>query len=107
VGRSDELLDAQKLKIEFQTQRQDVPVVILPGLGHSDMVTRPEAILAIVGAATAEDTKVEAGQGCSKPVASFFRPESSCVQPHKMTRPAINHADFCIQPPEMHDSPRQ
>lgn len=54
VGRSDELLDAQKLKIEFQTQRQDVPVVILPGLGHSDMVTRPEAIRAIVAAATAD-----------------------------------------------------
>jgi non-heme chloroperoxidase len=54
VGRSDELLDAEKLKIEFQTQRQDVPVVILPGLGHSDMVTRPEAIRAIVGAATAD-----------------------------------------------------
>jgi pimeloyl-ACP methyl ester carboxylesterase len=54
VGRSDELLDAEKLKIEFQTQRQDVPVVVLPGLGHSDMVTRPEAIRAIVGAATAD-----------------------------------------------------
>jgi hypothetical protein len=54
VGRSDELLDAEKLKVEFQTQRQDVPVVILPGLGHSDMVTRPEAIRAIVGAATAD-----------------------------------------------------
>jgi non-heme chloroperoxidase len=54
VGRSDELLDAEKLKIEFQTQRQDVPVVILPGLGHSDMVTRPEAIRAIVDAATAD-----------------------------------------------------
>ena len=52
VGRSDELLDAEKLRIEFQTQRQDVPVIILPGLGHSDMVTRPEAIRAIVGAAT-------------------------------------------------------
>lgn len=56
VGRSDELLDADKLKIEFQTQRQDVPVVILPGLGHSDMVTRPEAIRAIVDAATADAT---------------------------------------------------
>jgi len=53
VGRSDELLDAEKLKIEFQTQRQDVPVVILPGLGHSDMVTHPDAIRAIVSAATA------------------------------------------------------
>lgn len=50
VGAADELLDAQKLKIEFQSQRRDVPVVILPGLGHSDMVTRPEAIRTIVAA---------------------------------------------------------
>jgi non-heme chloroperoxidase len=50
VGGSDELLDAQKLKTEFDSQRSDVPVSIIPGLGHSDMVTRPEAILALVAA---------------------------------------------------------
>jgi pimeloyl-ACP methyl ester carboxylesterase len=54
VGGSDELLDAGKLKIEFQMQRQDVPVIILTDLGHSDMLTRPEAIRAIVGAAAAD-----------------------------------------------------
>jgi pimeloyl-ACP methyl ester carboxylesterase len=50
VGGSDELLDAQKLKGEFHSQRSDVPVSIIPGMGHSDMVTRPDAILALVAA---------------------------------------------------------
>jgi pimeloyl-ACP methyl ester carboxylesterase len=50
VGGSDELLDAQKLKSEFQSQRSDVPVSIIPGIGHSDMVTRPDAIRALVAA---------------------------------------------------------
>ncbi len=50
VGGSDELLDAQALKREFQSQRSDVPVSILPGMGHSDMVTRPAAIRALVAA---------------------------------------------------------
>jgi alpha-beta hydrolase superfamily lysophospholipase len=50
VGGSDELLDAEKLKTEFQSQRSDVPVSIIPGLGHSDMVTQPDAIRALVAA---------------------------------------------------------
>ena len=50
VGGSDELLDAQKLRTEFQSQRSDVPVSIIPGMGHSDMVTRQDSILAIVAA---------------------------------------------------------
>ena len=50
VGGSDELLDAQKLKSEFQSQRSDVPVSIIPGMGHSDMVTHPAAIRAVVAA---------------------------------------------------------
>ena len=50
VGGSDELLDAEKLKTEFQSQRSDVPVSIIPGLGHSDMVTRPDAIRAVTAA---------------------------------------------------------
>jgi alpha-beta hydrolase superfamily lysophospholipase len=48
VGDSDELLDAAKLKSEFQSQRSDVPVSIIPGIGHSGMVTKPMAVLAIV-----------------------------------------------------------
>jgi len=50
VGGSDELLDAEKLKTEFQSQRSDVPVSIIPGMGHSDMVTQPDAIRAVVAA---------------------------------------------------------
>ncbi len=50
VGGADELLDAEKLKTEFQSQRPEVPVNIVPGMGHSDMVTRPEGIRAIVAA---------------------------------------------------------
>jgi non-heme chloroperoxidase len=48
VGGADELLDAEKLRAEFQSQRGDIPVFILPGLGHADMVTRDEALRAIV-----------------------------------------------------------
>jgi pimeloyl-ACP methyl ester carboxylesterase len=50
VGGSDEILDAEKLKAEFQSQRSDIPVTIIPGLGHSDMVTKPAAISALVAA---------------------------------------------------------
>lgn len=50
VGGSDELLDAQQLEREFRSQRSDVPVSIIPGMGHSDMVTHPAAIRAIVAA---------------------------------------------------------
>jgi non-heme chloroperoxidase len=48
VGGADELLDAEKLRTEFQSLRRDISVFILPGLGHADMVTRPNAIRAIV-----------------------------------------------------------
>ena len=48
VGGSDELLDAEKLKDEFNSERTDVPVVILPGMGHSDMVTNLKAIRVLV-----------------------------------------------------------
>ena len=50
VGGADELLDAEKLRIEFQSLRRDISVFILPGLAHADMVTRPNAIRAIVAA---------------------------------------------------------
>ena len=48
VGGADELLDAEKLRTEFQSLRRDISVSILPGLGHADMLTRPNAIRAIV-----------------------------------------------------------
>ncbi len=50
VGGADELLDAQKLKVEFQAQRADISVSILPGMSHSEMVTNPDAIRALVAA---------------------------------------------------------
>jgi len=50
VGDLDELLDARKLGSEFQSQRSDVPVSIISGMGHADMVTRQDPILAIVAA---------------------------------------------------------
>ncbi len=55
VGDSDELLDAEKLKTEFKSQRPQVPVTIVPGMGHSDMVTRPDGIRAIVSAVIVTD----------------------------------------------------
>jgi pimeloyl-ACP methyl ester carboxylesterase len=82
VGQSDGLLDAEKLKIEFQTQRQDVPVVILPGLGHSDMATHPEAIRAIVGAAAADaNASVSASASGASP--SGFSSTSPNIPPSK------------------------
>jgi pimeloyl-ACP methyl ester carboxylesterase len=50
VGGSDQLLDAEKLKSEFQSQRSDVPVTIVSGFGHSDMVTRADAIALLASA---------------------------------------------------------
>jgi hypothetical protein len=44
VGEADEFLDAEKLRSEFPSQHRDVPIFILPGLGHSEMVNRPDAI---------------------------------------------------------------
>jgi len=48
VGAADELLDPERLKAEIHSQRVDIPVSILPGMGHSDMVTNPDAIRVLV-----------------------------------------------------------
>ncbi len=48
VGSVDQLFVAEKMRDEFQSQRRDIPVVILADMGHADMVTRPEAIHAVV-----------------------------------------------------------
>lgn len=50
VGGADELLDATALAREFHSQRPEMPVSILPGMGHSDMITNPVAIAALVAA---------------------------------------------------------
>jgi non-heme chloroperoxidase len=49
VGADDQLLYPDKLAGEFQLQRADIPVVVVPGAGHSDMITRPDAIGVIAG----------------------------------------------------------
>ena len=48
VGEADELIEAEKVKVEFASQRTDIPVVILPGMGHSDIVTNRDAIRILV-----------------------------------------------------------
>jgi len=79
VGQTDELLDAEKLKVEFQKQRQDVPVVILPGLGHSDMVTHPEAIRAIVGAVTADANASAPASASGAWLDLFYSLDRTCI----------------------------
>lgn len=50
VGEADQLFYPQEFKPVFDSARSDIPVTILPGLGHSDMVTNPVAIQAVVSA---------------------------------------------------------
>jgi pimeloyl-ACP methyl ester carboxylesterase len=47
VGGQDELFLPEKFADVFDKDRSDIPVTIVPGLGHSDMVTKPEAITAV------------------------------------------------------------
>lgn len=48
VGTADQLFVADRMRAEFQAQRPDTAVSIIPGMDHSDMVTRPAAIDAVV-----------------------------------------------------------
>jgi alpha-beta hydrolase superfamily lysophospholipase len=50
VGEKDELFAAEKFESVFDAERKDIPVTILPGLSHTDMVTNSLAIRAIVAA---------------------------------------------------------
>ena len=50
VGGADELFLPEKFGQVFGAERRDIPVTILPGMGHSDMITKPEAISATVKA---------------------------------------------------------
>jgi len=50
VGTADQLFVADRMRAEFQAQRPDIVVSTIPGMGHSDMVTRPAAIAAVVAA---------------------------------------------------------
>jgi non-heme chloroperoxidase len=50
VGADDQLFVPAEFQQVFNIDagRKDIPVTILPGLGHTDMITRPEAIDAVV-----------------------------------------------------------
>ncbi len=48
VGSQDELFLPDKFAPVFDKSRSDIPVTILPGMGHSDMITKPEPINAVV-----------------------------------------------------------
>lgn len=48
VGGQDELFLPEKFAEVFGKVRGDIPVTIIPGMGHSDMITKPEPITAIV-----------------------------------------------------------
>jgi len=50
VGSSDELFLPDQMQKIFHAQRPELNVEVLPGLGHSDMVTNPKAIDAVVNA---------------------------------------------------------
>jgi pimeloyl-ACP methyl ester carboxylesterase len=54
VGGEDELFLPEKFGEVFGAERREIPVTILPGLGHSDMITKPEAITVVVKAFHAE-----------------------------------------------------
>ncbi len=48
VGGRDELFLPEKFAEVFNHGRKDIPVTIVPGMGHSDMITKPEPISAVV-----------------------------------------------------------
>jgi non-heme chloroperoxidase len=48
VGENDQLFLPEKFQEVFDAERKDIPVTILPGLGHSDMATSVKAIRAVV-----------------------------------------------------------
>jgi pimeloyl-ACP methyl ester carboxylesterase len=48
VGGQDELFLPEKFAEVFDKGRSDIPVTIVPGMGHSDMITKAEAIAVVV-----------------------------------------------------------
>ena len=48
VGGQDELFLPEKFAEVFDKVRGDIPVTIVPGMGHSDMITKPEPITVVV-----------------------------------------------------------
>ncbi len=50
VGSADELFFPDRFAKVFDSERPDIPVTVLPGMTHSDMITKPLAIQAAVQA---------------------------------------------------------
>lgn len=50
VGEKDELFDAEKFAPTIAAVRIDIPVTVIPGLGHIEMTTDPRAVPAIAAA---------------------------------------------------------
>jgi non-heme chloroperoxidase len=48
VGGQDELFLPEKFAEVFDKVRSEIPVTIVPGMSHSDMITKPEPITAVV-----------------------------------------------------------
>ncbi len=48
VGGQDELYLPEKFAEVFDQGRSDIPVTIVPGMGHSDMITKPEPIAVVI-----------------------------------------------------------
>ena len=48
VGGQDELFLPEKFADVFDGVRRDIPVTLVPNMGHSDLITKPEAIAAVV-----------------------------------------------------------
>lgn len=50
VGGADELFYPEQFSNVFHSERPDVPVIIIPGMTHSDMITKPLPIQTVVQA---------------------------------------------------------
>jgi pimeloyl-ACP methyl ester carboxylesterase len=50
VGDADEQVVADQLAPLMQRLGVDIPVTIVPGMGHADTIARPEALQAVVRA---------------------------------------------------------
>lgn len=48
VGENDDLYIPEQFSKVFSADRKDIPVSIVPGMGHSDMIIKPAAIQAVV-----------------------------------------------------------
>lgn len=55
VGSDDQLFLPDQFAKVFDSQGKNIPVVIVPGMGHADMITKPEAIRALVNAVRQSD----------------------------------------------------